>query len=112
LRVDAAPEAYSRLALPLPDAFLGLVSYAVTAGLAALGGADRLTRWSFLPVALGVKTLVDAVQAGKLSREQWVRHRRFCFWCPVAATSTFVALPLALPESWSALRQVRGERRP
>jgi uncharacterized membrane protein len=107
-KVDAAPQAYSRMSLPMPDAFLGLVSYALTAALASLGGADRFERWWWLPLLLGAKVLADAYQASKLSWEQWTLHRQFCFWCLVAAAATFVAVPLALPESWTALRRLFG----
>lgn len=108
-KVDAAPEAYSRLYLPMPDAFLGLVSYAITAALAALGSADRFQRWpwwGWVPLVLGLKVLADAFQAGKLSWEQWDLHRQFCFWCLVAAAATFLAVPLAVPESWAALKRL------
>lgn len=109
-KVDAAPEAYNRMSLPMPDAFLGLVSYAVTAALVSLGGADRFERspWLWIPLALGLKVLIDAFQAGKLSWEQWALHRAFCFWCLVAALATFVAVPLALPEFWAALKRLFG----
>jgi hypothetical protein len=106
--VDAAPQAYSRMSLPMPDAFLGLVSYAVTAGLASAGGADRAGRRGWLPALMGAKVLADAYQAGKLSWEQWALHRRFCFWCLLAAGATFAAVPLALPESWAALKHLLG----
>lgn len=101
-KVDAAPEAYNRMYLPMPDAFLGLVSYAITAALATLGSADRFERWpwwGWVPLVMALKVFVDAVQAGKLSWEQWDLHRAFCFWCMVAAAATFLAVPLAVPEA-------------
>ncbi|MBW3597082.1 MAG: vitamin K epoxide reductase family protein [Planctomycetes bacterium] len=106
-KVDAAPEAYNRMWLPMPDAFLGLVSYAVTVALVSLGGADRFQRWPWLlvPLLMGLKVVADAVQAGKLSWEQWDLHRAFCFWCLVAALATFVAVPLAAPETWAAIKR-------
>jgi len=48
----------------------------------------------------------DAVQAGKLSVNQWTEHRAFCFWCLLAAGSTFAAVPLVVPEARAALRQL------
>lgn len=109
-KVDASDEAYGRLSTP--DAILGLGSYATTAALAAMGGKDRVERQPWVPVAMGAKVLVDAVQAGKLSRNQWVRHRAFCFWCLVAAGATFAAVPLAIPESLAGLNRLyRGHRR-
>lgn len=96
--VDAAASAYRPLGLPMPDAFLGLVSYAVTAALAVVGGADRHRTLWILPLALGVKVLVDAGQAARLSWLQWADHRAFCFWCLLAAAATFASVPLAAPE--------------
>lgn len=107
-KVDAAPEAYSRMFLPMPDAFLGLVSYAITVALVSLGGADRFESrpWLWAPLVMGLKVAVDAVQAGKLTWEQWDLHRQFCFWCLIAAAASFVAVPLAVPETWAALKRL------
>ena len=105
-RVDAAPAAYSRMWLPMPDAMLGLMSYAVTAALASLGGAGRFERLWWIPLAMAVKVGVDAVQAGQLSWEQWAVHRAFCFWCLVAAITTFIAVPLAIPETVATIKRL------
>jgi uncharacterized membrane protein len=110
-KVDASAEAYNRMDLPMPDAFLGLISYAITAALASAGGADRFERMPWLPLLLNAKVLADAFQAGKLSWEQWTSHRRFCFWCLVATAFTFSAVPLAMPESWAALKRLFGGAR-
>lgn len=105
-KVDASAEAYGRMSLPMPDAFIGLVSYAITAALASLGGADRFERWWWLPLLLALKLWVDAFQAGKLSWEQWSLHRQFCFWCLLAAVASLIAVPLSIPESWAALKRL------
>jgi uncharacterized membrane protein len=102
-RVVAAPEAYGRMGIPMPDAPLGLVSYATTIALAAVGGQDRHRRLPWLPIALLAKAAVDAVQAGKLTWEQWDRQRAFCSWCLLAAGATVAALPLTIPEARAAL---------
>jgi len=107
-RVDAAPEAYNRLWLPMPDAMLGLASYAITAALASMGGPDRHERLWWLPLLLLVKVAADAYQAGKLSWEQWALHQAFCFWCLVAAAVTFIAVPLALPETVMTVKRWTG----
>lgn len=106
-KVDAAPEAYQKL--DMPDAALGLVSYATTLALATMGGKDRAYSHPWIPLALAAKVTVDAAQAGKLSIDQWTEHRAFCSWCLLAAGATFAALPLVLPEAKTALRQVRGD---
>lgn len=107
-QVDAAPAAYNRMGLPMPDAMLGLLSYAVTAALASMAGADRFERLWWIPLALAVKVGTDAVQAGKLSWEQWAQHQAFCFWCLVAAFATFVAVPLAIPETIATVKRLFG----
>jgi hypothetical protein len=104
-KVDAASEAYSTLWMP--DAPIGLGSYAVTLALAAMGGEDRARERPWIPLALAAKVFVDATQAGKLSVDQWTKHRAFCFWCLIAAGATFTAVPLVLPEARAALKQIR-----
>lgn len=101
-RVDAGEEAYERL--QSPDAVIGLVSYAVTALLAAAGDSERARTRPWLPLAMAGKIGLDTAQAAKLSWDQWARHRAFCSWCLLAAGATFATLPLAVPEAREALR--------
>lgn len=91
-KVDASEEAYAKLSMP--DAFLGLGSYAATMGLAAMGGKDRAEQQPWIPLALAAKAGVDALQAGKLTYDQWAKHKAFCIWCLVAAAATFATVPL------------------
>jgi hypothetical protein len=109
--VDAAPEAYGRLGLPVPDAALGFVSYGTTLALAATGGRDRADEQPWIPLALAAKAGIDAVQAAKLTWEQWAKHRAFCSWCLLAAAATFAAVPLVIPEARAALRSISGRSR-
>ncbi len=104
-KVDAAPGAYAKL--KSPDAALGLVSYATTLALIAAGGRERARTDPWIPLALAGKATVDALQAGKLSVEQWTKHRAFCSWCLLAAGATFATLPLAIPEAREALGHAR-----
>ena len=103
-KVDAAAEAYAKLSTP--DAVIGLGSYAATMGLVAMGGQDRATERPWIPLARAAKLAFDAVQACKLSLNQWTEHRAFCFWCLLAAGSTFATVPLVVPETRAALRQL------
>ncbi len=103
-KVNAGAEAYSKLSMP--DAPIGLGSYAATLGLAAMGGQDRASERPWIPLALAAKTVADALQAGKLTVDQWTKHRAFCVWCLIAAGCTFATVPLALPEARAALRNV------
>lgn len=106
--VDAAGEAYAILATP--DALLGLGSYAVTAGLAAMGGERRAETRPWVPLALAAKAVADAVVAAKLTRDQWTRHRAFCSWCLLAAGASVATVPLVVPEARAALRLLTEHR--
>ena len=108
-KVDASAEAYAYFATP--DAALGLTNYGVTMVLAAMGGANRASQRPWLPLALAAKVALDALGAGKLTVDQWTKHRAFCLWCLLAASATFASVPLVVPEARAALRHLRGEAR-
>jgi uncharacterized membrane protein len=105
-KVDGSAEAYQILGMP--DGALGLVSYASTLMLAAAGGKNRARTAPWLPLALTAKATADAAQAAKLTVDQWTKHRAFCSWCLLAAGATFAVVPATLPETRSALRNLRG----
>lgn len=107
-KVDASEEAYGHL--EVGDAFLGLVSYGVTATLAAMGPSDRSQRKPLLPLILTGKAVIDTLQAARLTRDQWTKHRAFCSWCLAAAAATFASLPLTLPEARSAVASLWSSR--
>jgi len=102
--VDAAPEAYEVLAMP--DAVLGIASYALTMSLAGAGGEDRANERPWIPLALAAKVAFDAFEAGRLTLKQWTEHRAFCMWCLLAAGSTFATVPLVVPEARAAVRRL------
>jgi uncharacterized membrane protein len=104
-KVDASEEAYSFF--ETPDAAIGLGSYAVTLGLAAMGGKERARRMPWIPLALAAKTTGDALQAAKLTYDQFAKHRAACLWCLIAATATFISAALAIPEARTALREMQ-----
>jgi uncharacterized membrane protein len=104
-KVDASPEAYSYFWTP--DAVLSIVNYGATMILAAMGGRDRAQVQPLIPLALATKVTLDAAGAGKLTVDQWTKHRAFCVWCLLAAGATFATVPLAIPEARVALRQLR-----
>ncbi len=105
-KVDASAEAYSYFSTP--DAVLGFVSYAGTMVLAAMGAPDRARSRPRIPLVLAGKVVADALQAGKLTVDQWIKHRAFCGWCLLAAGLTFAAVPEALPEARAAWQTLRG----
>ncbi len=106
-KVDASEEAYGYLSVG--DAFLGLGSYAATAALAATGSIDRARQSPWIPLALTAKAAVDVVQAARLTRDQWTKHRAFCSWCLLAAGATFAVLPLTLAEARKSLETLRAK---
>lgn len=108
-KVDSSEEAYAHL--QAPDALIGLKSYALTAFLAGAGEPQRARTMPWLPLAMAAKTVFDAAQAGKLTRDQWVKHRAFCSWCLMAAAASFAMVPLTMPEAKEALRQLLGHNR-
>jgi hypothetical protein len=107
-KVDASDEAYAKFSMP--DAVTALGSYAVTAGLASIGGQDRATTQPLVPLAMATKVVFDSINAGKLTVDQWTKHKAFCFWCLVGAAATFSMVPLVIEEAYAALRQLVGKR--
>ncbi|MDQ3198260.1 MAG: vitamin K epoxide reductase family protein [Verrucomicrobiota bacterium] len=103
-KVDASDEAYSHL--QMGDAIIGLGSYAVTMGLAAMGPKDRAQKQPWIPLALAAKATTDAAQAARLSYNQWAKHKAFCVWCLIAAAATFATVPLVMGEAAEAVRHV------
>jgi len=103
-KVDAAPEAYALL--NTPDGVIGLGSYALTLGLAAIGSQDRASQQPWLPLALAAKVGFDASQAARLTVNQWTKQKAFCFWCLLASTATLFTIPLVVPETAAAFRRL------
>jgi len=105
-KVDASPEAYSRFSMP--DGFLGLGSYAMTMGLAAMGGQDRARTDPWIPLALAAKVAFDTSQAVRLTVDQATKEKAFCSWCLLSALATFATVPFVIPEARAAIRQLTG----
>jgi hypothetical protein len=105
-RVNGSAEAYE--ILNTPDAVLGLGSYAATLGLEALGGADRVRRNPWVPLALAAKCGVDTFQAARLTRKSWIHFRAFSFYSLITVAATFLTLPVVLPETLAAWRKIRS----
>ena len=108
-KVNGSAQAYSILATP--DAFLGLLSYAVTACLAAAGPENRWRSRPFVSIAMGAKVLADAALAGRLTFDEVSKYRSFSPWSVLVAAATFSAVPLAIPEMKAGLRQLQGATR-
>jgi hypothetical protein len=104
--VHSSREAYAQFALP--DAVLGMGSYAVTLALTAAGGKDRVSVQPWLPLALAVKVAFDIIQAGRLLASEVVRQRVLSLWSLIAVGTTVAAGPHAIPEARAALRRLLG----
>ncbi len=98
-RVDASAQAYQLLSSP--DATLGVVSYAVTAALAGLGGEEPPVALSAL---LAAKAAVDLGWAAKLTLDQATKHRAACSWCLLATSLTVAGFVPAAEELRAAWR--------
>jgi hypothetical protein len=105
-KITASKEAYALVSTP--DAALGLLSYATTMTLAAMGGPDRARARPALPLLLLAKVGLDTWQAGRRTVHQWTRHRALCSYCLVAAGATLAMVPLVLPEASCALQTLRA----
>ena len=107
-KVNGSAEAYQLL--NIPDAVLGLGSYAATLGLTAMGGSDRARTQPWIPLALAAKAGLDTLQAATLTRKSWVKFRAFSLYSLVTVLATFLTLPLVVPEALAAGRKVIGIR--
>jgi uncharacterized membrane protein len=99
--VDGSGEAYA--VLGMPDAPLGVMSYAVTLTLASAGGPDRGREQRWLPLTLAAKALLDALYATQLTHDQIVKQRALCLWCLATTAASICALPLALKNAGEEL---------
>ena len=105
-----SPQAYR--AGSVPDGLLGLVSYGVTAVLAAMGGRARAAAHPLVPLALAGKVAVDAAYAAKLTVDQATKYKAFCLFCLTATAATLATVPLVLPEARDAVAALTNRRRP
>jgi hypothetical protein len=103
-KVDASAEAYSRF--QTPDGILGIGSYAMTMGLAAMGGPARAQKQPWIPLLLAAKVAFDTFQAIRLFRDQLTKFHAFCSWCLLTAATTLATIPLVVPETYAAIRQL------
>ncbi len=105
-KVHASRQAYAML--QVPDAFPGLLSYSMTACLAAAGTEERSRTQPLIPIAMGCKLLGDAIVAGKLTLDESRKLHASSVWSLLAAVCTWAALPIAWPEVKAALREASG----
>ena len=102
-QIAAVAPAFRPLGLPIPDSFLGLINYAVTAALAGFAGPDRHQHLPWIVLLMAAKVLADATLAGVLTWVQWRWYGAFCMYCLIAALASFAAVPLMVPELWAVL---------
>jgi hypothetical protein len=106
-RIVTSDAAYAHL--ETPDGVLGLGNFAVTLGLAAMGGPQRATEQPLIPLALAAKTLFDLAMAGSLLVKERNEFHALCLWCLLASSTTVASAALALPEARAAWRCVAGK---
>jgi uncharacterized membrane protein len=104
-KVDASNYAYKWM--QTPDAFLMLITYGVTAALAAAGGKNRAQDNPLLPIAAAAKATCDLATALKLGQEEWAENEALCSWCQVATLVSAATVAAALPEAIKAGRELR-----
>lgn len=109
-KVDASNYAYKRA--NAPDAPVMIATYGITAWLASMGGKNRAAQNPWLPIAMGVKTVIDAVTALELGREEWQENKKFCAYCQTATIASLASVALAVPEVLSAIRTLRSGSTP
>ena len=103
-KVDASPSAYEKL--ETPDAILALANYAVTMTLTGMGAPDRAKTQPWIPIAMAAKIGFDTYEAAQLYINHVKVQKVFCFWCITAASTTALAVPLAIPETYAAVRNL------
>jgi uncharacterized membrane protein len=95
-KVDASTYAYKRY--ETPDGLLMLITYGVTAALAAAGGERRAQSRPWLPILMGAKISYDVALGAVLAREEWTENKALCMYCMIATLASAASLPLAAPE--------------
>jgi hypothetical protein len=108
-RVDSANYAYSRL--NAPDGPMMVANYAITAWLAATGGMNRAKNSPLLPIAMGVKAVIDSIAALKLATEEWGENRALCAYCQVATLCSLASVAFALPKVLEASGQLLSDNK-
>ena len=107
-KVDASAEAYTKL--ETPDAILAIGNYAITTGLAAMGGMYRAERQPWIPLALATKIGFDSYQAVRLYVDQTTKQHALCGYCILAATTSIASIPLVIPETIAAIKHLLGKK--
>ena len=107
-KVDASDYAYRRFRTP--DALMMVTNYGVTAWLAGAGGKDRARETPLLPLAMGLKTLIDSITALELGREEWNENKALCAYCQVATLCSLLSAGIAVPEMRRAIETLRKRR--
>jgi len=107
-KVDASDYGYKRL--DTPDAGPMMITGALTATLAAAGGLHRADTMPWLPIAMGVKTVVDAVTNVTLGREEWKENKALCFYCQASTVAALATVALAAPEVIKAVKNLLGRK--
>lgn len=99
----------SRAAFPwgVPDGTLALLSFAVNLPLAAYGGVDRAQNRPWIPLAAGIKSVLDVAVSGWYLFQMPTREKAWCGYCLAAAVANVGILLATLPEARRAAQRLR-----
>lgn len=103
-KVNGSDQAYA--ILQVPDAVLGMGSYAATLGLVCLGEPERARIKPWVPLLLAAKAGGDALLAAKLLTDQPRRYKAWSVWSVATACATFAIAALAVPEARATLSEI------
>lgn len=103
-KVDASDYAYKRF--DTPDAVLMIITYGLTAWLAAAGGKDRAEKKPWLPIAMGAKILADVGTNLQLANEEWAENKALCTYCQAASALSIASVVFAVPEVIEAVKNL------
>jgi hypothetical protein len=78
-RVD--PSNYAHNKFNSPGGSIMVANHAITAWLAA-GGLGGARRNPLLPIAMGIKLVLDGVTNVELARQEWSENKAFCEYDP------------------------------
>ncbi len=105
-KVNSSDTAYQ---LGTPDGTLSLAGLAMNLPLAGFGGVDRAEETPLLPVAISIKSGVEAAAAGWYFYQMPTKEKKWCAYCIAGAIANFAIFALTVPEALQAIRSLRAK---
>jgi uncharacterized membrane protein len=104
-KVNSSDIAY---ALGAPDGTLSLAALGINLPLAAFGGASRIRRTPYVPIAAAVKAGLEAAAAAWYFYQMPAKEKKWCAYCIAGAIANFTVFGLTLPEAATAWKHLRS----